>query len=118
MAVSGGRVRVTEAGTTLYTGVWPGLGTAGLPAGLAQVMAELTSCYQHCLDVEAANAPMDSLTTPVFPLVLGRKPQHLEAAPSNDSLEKENRAPVHLKYFRTTLKCNLWCRWRGWRTPC
>lgn len=109
---------MTEAGATLYTGVWPGLDTAGLPAGLAQVMAELAACYHHCLAVEASNAPLDGPTTPVFPLVLGRKPQHLEAAPSNDSLEKENRAPVHLTSFRTRLDCNLWCRWRDWRTPC
>ena len=64
-------------------------------------MEHFSSCLAHCSRLEAVLGPLDSAEQPVFPVVLGRKPQLLQGG--DNSLEKENREPQVGGGMRDTL---------------
>jgi len=66
-----------------------------VPTSLSLYLSQLISSYSHCSRVETLLCELNSPATPAFPIILGRKPLHIEHV-SNNSLEKENRAPQGL----------------------
>lgn len=66
-----------------------------VPSSLSLCLSHLTSSYEHCTRVESLLSQVDTGSQPAYPVILGRKPLHLDQA-SNNSLEKENKAPVDM----------------------
>jgi len=86
-----GVVKLIDSDGRTYTFSYP-LNMPTVPNSLSLYLSQLTSSYSHCSRVETLLCQVDSPAQPAFPIILGRKPLHVEHV-SNNSLEKENMAP-------------------------
>jgi len=88
-----GVVKLIDSEGRTHTFSYP-ITMSTVPSSLSLSLTHLSSSYEHCSRVESLLSQVDTTTTsqPAFPIILGRKPIHMEHA-SNNSLEKENRAP-------------------------
>eukprot|EP00092_Neocalanus_flemingeri_P027274 GFUD01029578.1.p1 GENE.GFUD01029578.1~~GFUD01029578.1.p1 ORF type:complete len:936 (-),score=285.22 GFUD01029578.1:126-2933(-) len=88
-----GVVKLIDSEGRTHTFSYP-ITTSTVHPSLSLCLTHLSSSYEHCSRVESLLSQVDTTSTsqPSFPIILGRKPTHMEHV-SNNSLEKENRAP-------------------------